>query len=145
MGAVQLSGAGARDFGVRLLTVRERGPPAFFHEFLLPPGTGFLELRQFDGGIGLRHEFLDANGGEGGDQRGIHPVLCQGLCGAAQVHPSQPKPMIMIPRAPMTPLQNPGFTHGGTCIHDSLCAEKAMCTLMPESIVWIYKEFLMYY
>ena len=33
----QLSGAGARDFGVRLLTARQRGPPALFHKFLLPP------------------------------------------------------------------------------------------------------------
>ena len=33
----QLSGAGARDFGVRLLTARQCGPPTFFHKFLLPP------------------------------------------------------------------------------------------------------------
>src|SRR5215468_7528875 len=36
------------------------------------------------------------------------------------VQPSQPKPTIMIPIAPMTPPQNPGFTHGGTCIYGSL-------------------------
>ena len=72
----QLSCAGARNFGVRLLTARQRGPPALFHEFLLPPCARFLELHQFDWCIGLRHELLDANGGEGGDQSGIHPVLC---------------------------------------------------------------------
>jgi len=37
LGFRQLSGAGARDFGVRLLTARQRGPPALFHQFLLPP------------------------------------------------------------------------------------------------------------
>jgi len=33
----QLPGACARDFCVRLLTARQRGPPALFHKFLLPP------------------------------------------------------------------------------------------------------------
>src|SRR6516164_3634113 len=56
VGFDQLSGTGARDFGVRLFTAWQGGPPALFHQFLLPPRTGFLELCQFDGGIGLRHE-----------------------------------------------------------------------------------------
>src|SRR5215470_3338726 len=85
----QLSGAGARDFGVRLLTTRQGGPAALFHKFLLAPCTRFLELYQFDRCIGLRQELLDANGRESGDKRRIHAFLCEGLRGAAQC-PAQP-------------------------------------------------------
>src|SRR3989442_9308778 len=91
VGFYQLLAACARDFFVRPLTPRQCGPPALFNKFPLPPCTGFLELRQFHCGLGLRHELLNVDGGKGGDKRCTHPFLCQRLGGGAQCPPQPTK------------------------------------------------------
>src|SRR3990172_7593262 len=89
LGLHELLGARVRNSWVRHLASWHSGPTALFDKFSLFPRISPPESCQFRGCVGLLHEALDADWGEGGDHGRISTLLCHRR-GSAAENPSQP-------------------------------------------------------